>query len=82
MFQNDLDQQPRGWRRQDNRSTERQENKVHHNKDAESIQERTNDDIFPQEGNSVCAEDKNTRDDNGHDISRISPSRAVPSPPA
>jgi len=66
VFQNDLDQESHWRGRQDSRGAERQDNKVHHNKDAESIQERANDDVFPQEGNSVRVEDKNASDDNGY----------------
>ena len=64
VFQNDLNEEPRGWSWQRRRGAERQNNQVHDDKNAKSIQERARDDIMAQERNSVGAQDKNASDYN------------------
>ena len=60
MFQNDLDEQPHGWGWQRGRGAEWQDNKVHDNENAKSIQERANDGVAAYESNPLGALDKNT----------------------
>ena len=59
MFQDDLNEEQRGWSWQRRRGAERQNNQVHYDEDAKSIQERARDDMSAQERNSVDAQDKN-----------------------
>ena len=67
MFQHDLDEEPYGRSGQRRRSAERQNDKVHDNKNAKSVQERARNDMLAQERNSVGAKDKNAGHNSGHD---------------
>jgi hypothetical protein len=67
VLQDEFDKQPQWWGWQRGRGTERQNNKVHDDKNAKSIQERANNHIATQERTSVSAVNKNASHDRDHD---------------